>query len=181
MVDLLETKLRDVAYTDLQVLAVDTQGASDVLFVGVELQRPTTGEVWDTADNYWAEAVPKLVGDINIENGFEGTIEWLDPYGRCKITWDQVSGSEIEPCDICDSSWSFQLTHGRPETQLASCLETQTFMETTEIQIGFNHAVSWDDMDFENTMLFNHPDAGWIPYGDGEIEQERLSFTLYVQ
>ena len=120
-----------------------------------------------------------MVGDINIENGFEGTIEWLDPYGRCKITWDQVSGSEIEPCDICDSSWSFQLTHGRPETQLASCLETQTFMETTEIQIGFNHAVSWDDMDFENTMLFNHPDAGWIPYGDGEIEQEDCPF-LYM-
>ncbi len=171
----------ETAYTEFQVLAIDEQGASDILFVALEFERPTSEDSWDTSEDYWEEAVPELIGDMNIENRFEGIIQWVDPYGQCKITWNQVEGSAITPCSQCDYSWAFKLTQGDAETPQQTCLETQTSLESMEFQIGYNDSLIWNEMHFQNTMLFNHPEAGWVPYGDGEIHQQRLSFTLYAQ
>ena len=48
----------DVAYTDLQVLAVDTQGASDVLLSALNFNAQPQVRFGIPADNYWADRVP---------------------------------------------------------------------------------------------------------------------------
>lgn len=172
--DVPEDPLQD--YATLQVLAVDEHGASDILFVELEISGAwDTG--WDTSEE-WYFTQPWLEGDIRVENRFLGQIDWMDPDHRCKITWSNVDGQEIAPCENCERSWQFQLTQGDAATSLPDCAESLTRLESTTHEIGWATAVEDNDMTFSNSILYHHPDSGWIPAGNGSLQQQRLQFTL---
>ena len=171
-------------YPGLQVLAVDSQGASDVLFLNIEVFQEWDTGLWDTGlwdtgfRNDWTGEGPHLVGDLNIETGLSGSIQFLDPFGRCKITWSEVEGVPIAPCEQCAYAWKLYLENGEPETRQSSCLETLSALESRAWNIGWAEEVEWNSLYFASPVMYRHSVAGWMPSGSGSVEQNRFSFTL---
>jgi len=167
------------SYADLQVLAVDEQGASDILFVPVEVN---VG--WDTAWDtglFWDSITPQLVGDLRVESDVTGQVELLSPNEGCKITWDEVHGTEIAPCPDCERSWRLTLNDGILESTRDRCPALRDELQSTPHEIGFASEVIHNEMRFTNTILYNHPTAGWVPYGTGSLAQHRLNFILEME
>ena len=161
------------AFTELQVLAVDEHGASDILLVGLELE--LNGE--DTGyfeDDYR----PKFYGDLHVENNVDGTITYWDPNTDCRILWENVRGEEIQPCPECEQSWRILLTRGTTESPLTECHEAQTLIESIRYELGFAKESSHNEMYFTDSIWYNHPTSGWSPYGTATLAQNRLTFTL---
>ncbi len=166
-------------YPSLQVLAVDAQGASDVLFLNIEVFQEWDTGLLDTGfRNDWSGEGPHLVGDFNIETDLDGSIQFLDPFGRCKITWAEVEGVQTEPCEQCIHTWKFHLQNGEPETRQRSCLETLNTLESKAWNVGWSEAVEWNGVHFTSPVMYRHSTAGWMPSGPGQVEQNRFSFTL---
>ena len=171
-------------FPQLQVLAIDEHGASDVLFLSIEVYQEWDSAGWDTAswDTGWSNIPsyggPTLTGSMNLENGFVGSMEFQDPRFQCRITWQAVEGQSIESCEWCDRSWQFTLRNGTVETRPESCSDVQTNLESQEWRIGWTENAIWNDLTYEDTVFYEHPTAGWSPMGQGNLEGNRFDFTL---
>ena len=167
------------SYTELQVLAVDEQGGSDILLVPLEINIGwDTG--WDTG-MYWSNMTPQLVGDLRVESELTGQVELLSPYEGCKVTWPEVQGIEIDACPDCERSWQLTLNDGLLESMNDRCLVLRAQLESTPHEIGFASEVIHNDMTFQNAVLYNHPTADWVPYGTGSLAQQRFNFILELE
>lgn len=172
-------------YPALQVLAVDEQGASDVLFVNLEVKQDWDSGAWDSGlwdTGWWEEPYysggPYLTGDINVENGFVGSVEYRNPALQCRITWQYVEGHSIENCEWCERTWKINLQHGTVETRPDSCRNALSSLESQEWNIGWTSSVLWNNLQYENPVFLDHPTAGWTPMGQGQLEGNRFGFTL---
>ena len=113
-----------ITFQHFQVLAVDEQGASDVLFVNLEVKQELDSATWDSGlwdTGWWEEpyhsGMPYLTGDINVENGFSGLIEYRNaelqcriPPGICRRTTSPPSGVVRKDMDGQSTTW----IHSKP-------------------------------------------------------------------
>lgn len=170
-------------YPTLQVLAVDEQGASDILIYPLEIFQQWDTGLWDTGDwrDDWGFEGPHLIGDFRVDEttgNIEGSVQFLGPQQRCKITWSEVTGTREEPCELCEHSWQLVLREGSPETSQPSCLDTITQFEDQSWGFGWAENVQWEGLNYQSPLLYNHPTAGWVPFGQATFQQQRFSFQL---
>lgn len=172
-------------YPEMQVLAVDEHGASDVLFLSLQVYQEWDSAAWDTSawdTGWWNDSVytngPVLSGSVNLENGFVGSIELQDPRLQCRITWQNVEGQSIDNCDWCERTWKFTLRNGTVETRPDSCRDLEASLESQEWRIGWAENPIWNDLIYDNAVFYDHPTAGWSPMGKGNLEGYRFDFTL---
>lgn len=174
-------------YPTVQILAVDEHGASDILVLNLEIHQDWDSGLWDTGwwddTNYGGPGSndsPFLTGDMNIENGFVGTIEYRNPRTQCRIQWNRLEGESIENCDWCEHTWQFSLAQGSIATRDGSCDGDTLVLESQDWRIGWATSTTWNELDFENTVLLDHPDAGWTPMGQGTLIGNRFDFTVSI-
>ena len=170
-------------FPTLQILAVDDKGASDILIYPLEITQEWDSGMWDTGNmrDEWMLQDSHLVGEFSIneiDNRIQGEMAFLAPYQRCKITWTETEGSSVTPCDLCTHSWTVTIQRGTPESTQPNCLETQQQLEADVWNVGWANTVNWNGLQYESPLLFEHPTAGWIPFGQATVQQGHFSFKM---
>lgn len=175
-------------YPTLQILAVDDKGASDILIYPLEIAQEWDSGMWDTGmwdtGDWRNDRIldgSDLVGEFSIDendNRIQGTMEFLAPNRRCKITWAETKGSSLNPCELCTHSWSITIERGSVESTQPYCLEQQQQLESVVWNVGWSDRVEWNGLVYNSPLLYEHSTAGWVPFGQATVQQGHFSFQM---
>ena len=122
----------------------------------------------------------QLQGDINVENGWAGTIHFVTDLLPCQWTWTQSTAVENLDCDLCTAAWTVQLNQGE-ETD-GTCEELGTQLNTIEeLKIGWAPEAIIDGVLFKDPVFHYIEGEGWRPNGRGTVQGNRLRFEIDIR
>ena len=185
-------------FYNIQALAIDERGASDVVWFGYGIQG-----LWDTgAASDTGFAVETILGDVkyvlkgngNVEHDFQGSLRLEAQSYFCSIIWEypEPIGIETTSCADCEKTWKLRPRQG--ELIESDCDEilasydlpvsiADLHLESIlpeEISIGWSPAYVWNEITYENAVL-REEESLWLPYGTGSLQNNRLAFSLILE
>jgi hypothetical protein len=159
-------------YAGFQIVAVDERDASDVLFVNYIIE----DYVYDTGE--WLSIFStKLYGEINVENGWIGEINFTTDIINCTWSWSETIGYEDSLCPNCIKTWTIELRRGTQTSGECGDLE-ELLNEIEQLKIGWAPSATIDGIHYSNPIFQYVDGEGWIPNGNGSLIGNRLNFEL---
>ena len=166
-------------YQELEVIALDEHGASEVMYMA--LLMPDAEWSMDTGMGGF-DVGALFFGEVDVSEGFDGLVGLFvdDETAQCTFVWAETSLlSEPTDCAECDRAWAFTASGG--ETLDGDCTTVPMALpDLGEQRIGFASSYDYEGFPLENIVLTPVEGHGWVPLGEGSLEQDFFEFYLQV-
>lgn len=163
-------------YAELEVIAIDEHGASEVMYIALEI--PGAEWAWDTGSPYSGGAL--LFGEVDVSTGFDGAVGLYveDETTSCIWLWEATAlRSSPTDCTGCDGAWGFTASGGATLDGDCSAVEGAT-PERAETKLGFAAEYDYEGFPLSNVVLTPIEGYGWVPLGEGTLTEDQFEFYL---